>query len=38
VNFVPVLLLGLLFLTQDGLNVSRLRAMSAEAKPQGAPS
>jgi uncharacterized protein (TIRG00374 family) len=38
VNFVPVLLLGFVFLAQDGLNLSRLRAMTAEAKPQGATS
>jgi uncharacterized protein (TIRG00374 family) len=38
VNFAPVLLLGLVFLAQDGLNLSRLRAMTAEAKPQGATS
>ena len=34
VNFVPILLLGLVFIAQDGLNVSRLRAISAEANPQ----
>ena len=38
VNFVPILLLGLVFLAQDGLNLSRLRAMSTEAKPQGVTS
>ena len=38
VNFVPVLLLGLVFLAQDGMNLSRLRALSAEAKPQGVTS
>jgi glycosyltransferase 2 family protein len=35
VNFVPVLVLGLVFIAQDGLNFSRLRAITAEAKPQG---
>jgi uncharacterized protein (TIRG00374 family) len=37
VNFLPILILGLLFTAQDGLNLSRLRALSAsarEAKPQ----
>lgn len=38
VNFVPVLLLGLVFIAQDGLNLSRLRAITADAKPQGVPS
>jgi uncharacterized protein (TIRG00374 family) len=38
VNFVPVLLLGLVFLAHDGLSVSRLRALTAEAKPQGVTS
>jgi uncharacterized protein (TIRG00374 family) len=32
VNFVPVLLLGLVFLAQDGLNISRLRQMSVSAQ------
>jgi uncharacterized protein (TIRG00374 family) len=32
VNFVPVLLLGLMFIAQDGLNLSRLRAISASAR------
>lgn len=38
VNFVPVLLLGLVFLAHDGLSLTRLRAMTAEAKPQGVTS
>jgi hypothetical protein len=43
VNFVPVLTLGLIFLAQDGMNLSRLRALSASArddraKPQGVTS
>lgn len=38
VNFVPVLLVGLVFIAQDGLNLSRLRAMTADAKPQGVTS
>ena len=38
VNFVPVLVLGLVFLAHDGLSLSRLRAMTAEAKPQGVTS
>jgi uncharacterized protein (TIRG00374 family) len=32
VNFVPILLLGLVFIAQDGLNMSRLKAMSASAR------
>lgn len=36
VNFVPILLLGLVFIAQDGLNVSRLRALSASARAGGA--
>lgn len=32
VNFVPYLLLGLWFLAQDGLNLSRLRQMTASAR------
>jgi uncharacterized protein (TIRG00374 family) len=38
VNFVPILILGLVFTAQDGLNMSRLRAISAEAKPREVPS
>ena len=38
VNFVPVLVLGLVFIAQDGLNLSRLRAITADAKPQGVTS
>jgi uncharacterized membrane protein YbhN (UPF0104 family) len=34
VNFVPILLLGLLFVAQDGMNLSRLRALSASARAQ----
>jgi uncharacterized protein (TIRG00374 family) len=32
-NFVPVTLLGLWFLARDGVNLSRLREMSAAARP-----
>jgi uncharacterized protein (TIRG00374 family) len=32
VNFVPILVLGLVFIAQDGLNLSRLRAISASAR------
>ena len=35
VNFVPVLLLGVLFIAQDGLNLSRLRAMTQSARREG---
>ena len=37
VNFVPILLLGLVFIAQDGLNMSRLRAMSASARATDNP-
>jgi hypothetical protein len=33
VNFVPILLLGVIFTAQDGLNLSRLRAISAAGRP-----
>jgi hypothetical protein len=32
VNFVPYLLLGVWFLAQDGLNMSRLRAEAVSAR------
>ena len=32
-NFVPITLLGLWFLARDGMNLSRLREMSAAARP-----
>jgi uncharacterized protein (TIRG00374 family) len=34
VNFVPYLVLGLWFVAQDGLNLSRLRELSASARAQ----
>jgi uncharacterized protein (TIRG00374 family) len=36
VNFFPYLVLGLWFVAQDGLNLSRLREMSASAREQQA--
>ena len=37
-NFIPVILLGLWFVARDGLNLQRLREMSASARePQVAP-
>lgn len=36
VNFFPYLILGLWFVAQDGLNLSRLREMSAAARAQQA--
>jgi glycosyltransferase 2 family protein len=36
VNFVPYLLLGLWFLAQEGLNMTRLRQMSASARDSAA--
>lgn len=32
VNFVPVVVLGLVFIAQDGLNFSRIRAITASAR------
>jgi uncharacterized protein (TIRG00374 family) len=37
VNFVPVLLLGVQFIAQDGLNLSRLREMTQSARSERAP-
>jgi glycosyltransferase 2 family protein len=37
VNFVPILLLGLWFIAQDGLSVSGLRAEAASARGERAP-
>jgi uncharacterized protein (TIRG00374 family) len=37
VNFAPVLLLGVLFIAQDGLNLSRLQEMTKTARSQRTP-
>jgi glycosyltransferase 2 family protein len=37
VNFVPILLLGLWFIAQDGLSLSGLRAEAASARADRAP-